>query len=111
MRASIYYGAGDIRIETVADPKLVEPTDAIVRITHACICGSDLWFYRGDAKGWQPGWRTGHEWMGVVEDVGSAVASVKAGDRVIAPFAFSDGSCEYCRKPRPSARHSPMGRS
>jgi len=98
MRATVFHAAGDVRVETVPDPKIVEPTDAIVRVTHACICGSDLWFYRGDAKAWQPGWRTGHEFMGVVEDVGAAVRTVKKGDRVIAPFAFSDGSCEFCRK-------------
>jgi threonine dehydrogenase-like Zn-dependent dehydrogenase len=98
MKATVYYAAGDVRVETVPDPTIVERTDAIVRITHACICGSDLWFYRGQAKAWQPGWRTGHEWMGVVEDVGAEVTSVKKGDRVIAPFAFSDGNCEFCRK-------------
>ena len=95
MKATVYRGTADVRVETVPDPSILEPTDAIVRVTHACICGSDLWFYRGDAK-WQPGWRTGHELMGIVEDVGSAVTSVAKGDRVLAPFAFSDGTCEYC---------------
>jgi len=98
MKATVYYAAGDVRVENVPDPVIVEPTDAIVRITHACICGSDLWFYRGEAKSWQPGWRTGHEWMGLVEEVGSAVTSVKRGDRVLAPFAYSDGTCEFCLK-------------
>jgi threonine dehydrogenase-like Zn-dependent dehydrogenase len=93
----VFHGPGDVRVETVPDAKILEPTDALVRVTHACICGSDLWFYRGEAK-WQPGWRTGHEWMGVVEDVGSAVATVKKGDRVIAPFSYCDGDCEFCRK-------------
>lgn len=96
MRASVYHGKGDIRVEDVPDSRIQAPTDAVVRITHACICGSDLWFYRGQEASWQPGFRTGHEWMGVVEEVGSAVRTVKKGDRVIAPFAFSDGSCEYC---------------
>jgi threonine dehydrogenase-like Zn-dependent dehydrogenase len=95
MKATVYHAAGDVRVESVADPVIREATDAIVRITHACICGSDLWFYRGDAK-WEAGWRTGHEWMGIVEDVGSAVRTVAKGDRVLAPFAFSDGSCEFC---------------
>jgi threonine dehydrogenase-like Zn-dependent dehydrogenase len=95
MKATVYHAAGDVRVESVADPVIREATDAIVRITHACICGSDLWFYRGDAK-WEAGWRTGHEWMGVVEDVGSAVRTIAKGDRVLAPFAFSDGSCEFC---------------
>jgi len=98
MKATVYYAAGDVRVETVPDPKIVDPTDAIVRVTHACICGSDLWFYRGEAKAWKPGWRTGHEWMGVVEDVGRDVKSVKKGDHVLAPFAYSDGTCEFCLK-------------
>ncbi|MBA3826102.1 MAG: zinc-dependent alcohol dehydrogenase family protein [Ktedonobacterales bacterium] len=96
MRAAVFHAPQDIRISTVPDPRLIEPTDAIVRITHACICGSDLWFYRGIQK-FQPGWRTGHEWMGIVEDVGAEVRTVKKGDRVIAPFAYSDGTCEYCQ--------------
>ena len=97
MRATVFHGKGDVRVETVPDPVIKEPTDVVARITHACICGSDLWFYRGDAK-WEPGWRTGHEWMGVIEEVGSAVTTLKKGDRVIAPFAFSDGTCEFCMK-------------
>src|ERR1700712_5386726 len=97
MRASVFHGKGDIRVEDVPDSKVERPTDAVVRVTHACICGSDLWFYRGIAK-WEPGWRTGHEWMGVVEEVGPEVRTVKPGDRVIAPFAFSDGTCEFCEK-------------
>ncbi|MBD5633134.1 MAG: zinc-dependent alcohol dehydrogenase family protein [Candidatus Eremiobacteraeota bacterium] len=96
MKATVYHATGDVRVEHVPDPKIVEPTDAIVRVTHACICGSDLWFYRGDAR-WETGWRTGHELMGVVEEVGRAVRTVRKGDRVLAPFAFSDGTCEFCR--------------
>ena len=95
MKAAVYYGKGDIRVEHVADPTIVEPTDAIVRVSHACICGSDLWFYRG-LEEWQTGWRTGHEFAGVIEDVGSSVKTLKKGDRVLAPFTYSDGSCEYC---------------
>lgn len=97
MKASVYYAPGDIRVENVPDSQIQQPTDAIVRITHACICGSDLWFYRGQDD-WQPGWRTGHEWMGIVEEVGSEVKTMKKGDRVLAPFAFSDGTCEFCGK-------------
>lgn len=97
MRATIYYAPGDVRVESVPDPVIERSTDAIVRITHACICGSDLWFYRG-LEDWQQGWRTGHEWMGVVEEVGEDVRMIKKGDRVLAPFAFSDGSCEFCGK-------------
>jgi len=98
MKATVYYGAGDVRVENVPDPLIVDPGDAIVRITHAYICGSDLWFYRGEAKAWQPGRRTGHEWMGVVESVGAGVKTVKKGDHVLAPFAYSDGDCEFCDK-------------
>ena len=97
MRAAVFHGPGDIRMEQVPDPKMEEPTDAIVRITHTAICGSDLWFYRGQAE-YEPGWRVGHEPMGVVEAVGSEVRSVKPGDFVIAPFAISDGTCEFCQK-------------
>ncbi len=97
MRATVFHGPFDVRVEQVPDAVLQEPTDALVRITHACICGSDLWPYRG-LEPYQPGWRLGHEWMGIVEDVGSQVTTIKRGDRVIAPFAFSDGTCEFCRK-------------
>lgn len=97
MRAAVFHAPGDVRIETVPDPRIQAPTDAIVRITHTAICGSDLWFYRGQTP-YQPGWRTGHEPMGVVEAVGRDVRTVKPGDLVLAPFAFSDGTCEFCRK-------------
>jgi threonine dehydrogenase-like Zn-dependent dehydrogenase len=97
MKATIFHAPGDVRVEQVPDPAIMEATDAIVRVTHACICGSDLWFYRGLTP-FEPGWRTGHEWMGIVEAVGSAVRTLKKGDRVIAPFAFSDGDCEFCRQ-------------
>jgi threonine dehydrogenase-like Zn-dependent dehydrogenase len=97
MRASVFHGAGDIRIEDVPDPSIQQPTDAVVRITHAAICGSDLWFYRG-VWDWKPGYRTGHEFVGIVDAVGDEVRSVKPGDRVIVPFVFSDGTCEFCRK-------------
>jgi len=97
MRAAVFHQPGDIRIEDVPDPRIQDPTDAIVRITHTAICGSDLWFYRGQQE-YQAGWRTGHEPMGVVEEVGSAVRHVRPGDLVFAPFAISDGTCEFCRK-------------
>ena len=98
MRASVYHGPRDIRVEDVPDAVLREPTDALVRVTHACICGSDLWVYRGDLEfyGPPPG-RTGHEFMGVVEEVGAEVRTLRPGQRVIAPWAFSDGTCDYCR--------------
>jgi threonine dehydrogenase-like Zn-dependent dehydrogenase len=97
LRATVYHGPRDVRVETVPDAILRDATDALVRVTHACICGSDLWFYRGESP-WEAGWRTGHEWMGIVEDVGSGVTGLRRGDRVLAPFAWSDGTCEFCRK-------------
>jgi len=98
MRAAIFKGPWTIAVEQVPDASVVEPTDAVVRITHACVCGSDLWFYRGLGVSWRSGHRTGHELMGVIEAVGKEVRSLKPGDRVIAPFSFSDGVCEFCRK-------------
>ena len=87
MRATVYHAPGDVRVENVPDPEIKDPSDAIVRITHACICGSDLWFYRG-LDNWQSGWSTGHEWMGIVEEVGSEVRNMKKGDRVLAHECF-----------------------
>jgi len=89
------YGAGDVRIETVPDARLSEPTDALVRVTAACICGSDLWPYN-QMEHADPGRRMGHEAVGVVEAVGVEVRTVKVGDLVVMPFAYSDGSCELC---------------
>jgi hypothetical protein len=97
MRATIMYRAGDVRVQNVADAKLVDPTDALVRITRACICGSDLWPYK-DMEASDPGRPMGHEAIGVVEAVGKEVRKVKKGDFVIMPFAFSDGSCEFCHE-------------
>jgi threonine dehydrogenase-like Zn-dependent dehydrogenase len=99
MRASVFFGPGDIRVEEVPDAALQEPTDALVRVTHACICGSDLWVYRGelDFYGEPPG-RTGHEFVGVIEDVGAEVRTLRRGQRVIAPWSFSDGTCDYCQE-------------
>jgi threonine dehydrogenase-like Zn-dependent dehydrogenase len=89
------YAAGDVRIDDVPDPSIVDPTDAIVRVTRACICGSDLWPYASMERG-ETGQSMGHEAIGVVEDIGAAVRSVKRGDVVVMPFAFSDGTCEFC---------------
>jgi alcohol dehydrogenase len=96
MRAAIYRGPGDIAIEEVPRPEIREPTDAVVRVTHTAICGSDLWFYRGLSD--RDDERVGHEPMGIVESVGEAVTSVEPGDRVFAPFVVSCGYCEFCRK-------------
>ena len=96
MRATVFHGARDVRVEEVPDATLHAPTDALVRVTQACICGSDLWPYRGELLIYGENGRMGHEFMGVVEAVGAEVRTLKPGDRVIAPFAFSDGVCEYC---------------
>src|SRR5918911_2546158 len=97
MRATIMYAAGDVRVEDVADPAIVEPTDAIVRVTSACICGSDLWPY-ADMEPSESGNPMGHEAIGVVEDVGADVQTLKRGDLVVMPFAYSDGTCEFCHE-------------
>lgn len=97
MRATIMYKAGDVRIENVPDASIRNPTDALIRITRACICGSDLWPYRlkkPDGKGQG----MGHEAIGVVEAIGKDVHAVKPGDVVVMPFAFSDGACEFCNE-------------
>jgi threonine dehydrogenase-like Zn-dependent dehydrogenase len=97
MRATMIYGAGDVRVETVLDPKLVHSTDALVRIVRACICGSDLHPYHS-MEATEHGSPIGHEFLGVVEETGSEVRTLKAGDLVIAPFAWSDNTCEFCRE-------------
>ena len=95
MRATLMYAAGDVRVEDVPDPSIVEPTDAIIRVTSACICGSDLWPY-ADLEPTETGRPMGHEAIGLVEDVGPDVRTVKPGDLVVMPFAFSDGTCAFC---------------
>jgi threonine dehydrogenase-like Zn-dependent dehydrogenase len=97
MRATVMYGTHDVRVETVPDAHLIEPTDALVTVTRACICGSDLWPYNSMERT-ETGKRMGHEFIGLVEDVGSGVRTVKKGDLVVAPFAWSDGTCEFCQK-------------
>jgi alcohol dehydrogenase len=93
----VFRGPGDVRIEDVPKPELDGPGDALVRVTHTAICGSDLWFYNGD-RDREIGSRVGHEPMGIVEAVGEDVRRVQPGDRVFAPFTISCGSCEFCRK-------------
>jgi len=97
MRATVMYGAGDVRIENVPDASIVDPTDALLRVTRACICGSDLWPYK-DLKPDDPPRVMGHEAIGVIEEVGGDVKNIKKGDFVIMPFAFSDGTCEFCEE-------------
>jgi threonine dehydrogenase-like Zn-dependent dehydrogenase len=97
MRGTVMYAAGDVRIENVPDPRIEEPTDAVMRVTRACICGSDLWPYQALKE--SDGARImGHEAIGVVEETGSDVRTVKAGDVVVMPFAFSDGTCMFCQE-------------
>jgi threonine dehydrogenase-like Zn-dependent dehydrogenase len=91
------FGAGDVRIETVADARLIEPTDALVVVTRACICGSDLWPYKAMEQS-EKGVVMGHEAIGVVESVGREVRNLKRGDLVVMPFAFSDGTCAFCHE-------------
>jgi threonine dehydrogenase-like Zn-dependent dehydrogenase len=91
------YGPGDVRVEHVPDSRIVEPTDALVVVTRAAICGSDLWPYRGYGDFGEAGNRMGHEFVGVVEAVGSEVRTLKRGDFVAAPFATSDGTCVFCQ--------------
>jgi threonine dehydrogenase-like Zn-dependent dehydrogenase len=105
MRATLIYGAGDVRIEDVPDPVLQDPTDAIVRVVRSCICGSDLWPY-GSRAATAEGGRIGHEFLGVVEDVGADVAGIRRGDLVVAPFVWADDTCDFCREGlQTSCRH------
>ena len=97
MRATVMFEAGDVRIENVPDPRIIEPTDAVVSVTCACICGSDLWPYN-KMEHIDSGRIMGHEAIGVVEAVGNEVRKIKVGDFVIMPFAFSDGTCEFCHE-------------
>ncbi len=96
MKATVIYGAGDVRVETRPDPTILEPTDAVVRAVRACVCGSDLHPYRSMGRS-DEGVPIGHELLGVVEETGSAVTTVRPGDLVIAPFAWSDNTCAVCR--------------
>ena len=105
MRATLMYGAGDVRVEDVPDPRITEPADAVVRVPQSCICGSDLWPY-GSVPASGHGSRMGHEFLGVVEDTGPDVPGLRRGDLVIAPFVWSDGTCGFCREGlRTSCRH------
>jgi len=96
MRATVLHGPGDVRVETLDDPKLLAPTDAILRLSASCICGSDLWPYRGAQPVKKPV-PMGHEYVGIVEEVGRAVKSVRKGQFVVGSFATSDNTCPHCR--------------
>jgi threonine dehydrogenase-like Zn-dependent dehydrogenase len=96
MKATLMYGSGDVRVQEVPDPVIAEPHEALVRVTYACVCGSDLHPYH-DLPDTPEGRRMGHEAIGVVQEVGADVSTLKAGDTVIVPFAWSDGTCAFCR--------------
>jgi threonine dehydrogenase-like Zn-dependent dehydrogenase len=95
MRAAIFHEPGNVTTGDRPDAAIKEPSDAVVRVVLACVCGSDLWYYRGDSP-FPPG-PIGHEFIGVVEDVGADVRTLAKGELVISPFAFSDGTCPHCR--------------
>lgn len=95
MRATMMYGAGDVRVENVPDAGLIDRTDAVVRVTHACICGSDLWPYAAMEPNGH-GQSMGHEAIGIVDAVGADVQMIAPGQLVVMPFAHSDGTCEFC---------------
>jgi threonine dehydrogenase-like Zn-dependent dehydrogenase len=97
MKAVVYRGVGDIRLEDVPEPQLQEPTDAIVRLTASAICGTDLHFVRGTMPGTEPGRILGHEGVGVVEGLGDHVRNLDEGDRVVIPSTIACGTCSYCR--------------
>jgi len=97
MLATVMYRTGDVRVENVPDATIRHPTDALVRVTRACICGSDLWPYK-DLAPTEGGRRMGHEAIGVVEAVGKDVRRIKVGDVVVMPFAYSDGTCDFCHE-------------
>jgi hypothetical protein len=102
MLGTILYGPRDVRCEEVAEPKLLRPTDAIIRLSASCICGSDLWPYRGLNEVASP-MAMGHEYCGVVEEVGSAVTTVRPGQFVVGSFCISDNTCPHCRFGFPSS--------
>ena len=97
MRAVVFHGIGDIRLDNVPEPKIQDSTDAIVRITASAICGTDLHMIRGTFPGMRPGTILGHEGVGIVEEIGSNVRNLKVGDRVVIPSTIGCGSCSYCR--------------
>ena len=102
MLGTILYGPGDVRCEEVPEPKIQHPTDAIIRLSASCVCGSDLWPYRGLNEIASP-MAMGHEYCGIVEEVGSAVTSVRPGQFVVGSFCISDNTCPHCRFGFPSS--------
>ncbi|HSP79193.1 MAG TPA: alcohol dehydrogenase catalytic domain-containing protein [Myxococcaceae bacterium] len=97
MKAVVFHGIGDIRLDEVPEPKLEQSTDAIVRLTASAICGTDLHMVRGTLPGMKPGTILGHEGVGIVEEVGRDVRNFQPGDRVVVPSTIACGTCSYCR--------------
>jgi threonine dehydrogenase-like Zn-dependent dehydrogenase len=110
MRGAVLHAPGDVRVEEREDPKIIEPTDAILQLSAACVCGSDLWPYRGvePVQGPSP---MGHEYVGIVQEVGSQVSTIKPGQFVVGSFWASDNTCELCQAGYQSAclHREPMG--
>ena len=102
MRAVVLAGVGDLRLEEVPDPTLRAPTDAIVRVTRTGLCGADLFPFHGHTPGFEDGTILGHEYVGVVEEVGDEVSTLRRGDRVVSTSTISCGACPHCRAGRPS---------
>jgi threonine dehydrogenase-like Zn-dependent dehydrogenase len=110
MRGAVMYGPGEVRVEEREEPRIVEATDAIIRVSAACVCGSDLWPYRGVEELTWPA-PMGHEYVGIVEEVGTEVETIKPGQFVVGSFWGSDNTCEICRAGYQSAsvNRVPMG--
>ncbi|HAW35733.1 MAG TPA: glutathione-dependent formaldehyde dehydrogenase, partial [Erythrobacter sp.] len=102
MRALTWHGTNDVRVDTVSDPEIINPRDAIIKITSTAICGSDLHLYDGVIPGVAPGDVLGHEFMGEVVETGSA-SDLKKGQRVVVPFTISCGGCFHCKQQQYSA--------
>lgn len=102
MRAALYLSAGDVVVDEVPDPVVADPTDAVVRVVRSCVCGSDLWAWRDTFQRPERS-RLGHEFIGVVEAVGTEVSTLAVGDLVIAPFSYADGTCPACRRGLPTS--------
>lgn len=101
MQGAVLYGPGDVRYEQREDPGILEPTDAVIRISATCVCGSDLWPYRGIEKVAGPQ-VMGHEYVGIVEEVGRDVRNIEPGQFVIGSFVISDNTCAICQGGYPS---------
>lgn len=103
MRALAYHGTHDVRVDSVPDPVMEDPEEILLRVTATAICGSDLHLYRGKVPGMEEGDILGHEFMGIVEKVGSGVTKLRPGDRVVVPFVIACGDCFFCEREQFSA--------